>query len=154
MPEKKKSAFSIADYAMDSDVSKLDTPPASAQVVEIPLDQICANDKNFYDTSNVDELVKSIELNGLIEPIIVKPVILPTGKTIYQIISGHRRFKAFQELNAGSMGQICKARATSPAATKRPPHRRTALSRSRPISSPIPQSSPLISGPSTANQNP
>ncbi|NCB51361.1 MAG: hypothetical protein EOM54_05705 [Clostridia bacterium] len=104
MAEKKKTGFSIADYVETSNVSKLDTPPAAGQVVEIPLDRIFGSEKNFYDTSNVTELIKSIELNGLIEPIIVRPVVLPTGSTRYEIISGHRRYKAYQSLHSEELG--------------------------------------------------
>jgi ParB/RepB/Spo0J family partition protein len=99
-----KKSFSITDYVKPEQVSNLDTPPAAGQVVEIPLNRIFGSEKNFYDTSNVTELVKSIELNGLIEPIIVRPIVLPTGKTNYEIISGHRRYKAYESLHAEKLG--------------------------------------------------
>jgi ParB family chromosome partitioning protein len=98
-----KKPFSIADYVQPDDVSNLDHPAESAKVIEIPIDDICCNDKNFYDTSNIDELVKSIALNGLLEPVIVKPDVCSpqfrNGKQFYRLISGHRRFLSFKRLN-------------------------------------------------------
>lgn len=98
-----KKPFSIADYVQPDDVSNLDHPIESAKVIEIPIDDICCNDKNFYDTSNIDELVKSIALNGLLEPVIVKPDVCDpqfrNGKQFYRLISGHRRFLSFKRLN-------------------------------------------------------
>lgn len=99
-----KKAFSIAEYIKPDDVSNLDHSAESGKIIDIPIDQIACNPLNFYDTSNVDELVKSIALNGLLEPVIVKPSVcdpqICNGMQFYALISGHRRFKAFQQLNS------------------------------------------------------
>ncbi|PKM71486.1 MAG: hypothetical protein CVU91_13455 [Firmicutes bacterium HGW-Firmicutes-16] len=101
MAEKKKG-FSIGDYNTPDFVSNLDTAAAAVQVIEIPIQSVQINEKNFYDTSNVEELVKSIALNGLIEPIIVMPTDPIPGAVgpAYRIISGHRRFSAWWELSS------------------------------------------------------
>lgn len=97
-----KKPFSISEYIQPEDVSKLDRPAETEQIVSIPIGRIAANDKNFYDTTHVDDLIDSIALNGLLEPIIVAPDVcdgqIRNGTQFYRIISGHRRFKAFSQL--------------------------------------------------------
>lgn len=89
-----KKPFSVSDYIKPEDVSKLDTEATA--IIFIPRERLLQNEKNFYDTSSIDELADSIALNGLIEPIIVRPV--RDGSGDYRIISGHRRFLAICEL--------------------------------------------------------
>ena len=91
-----KKAFSIADYLAPETVSNVDTQ--SASIIHVPLERLRENSLNFYDTSDVAELVASIELNGLIEPLIVLEE--PEHQGHYRIISGHRRYKAICELAA------------------------------------------------------
>ena len=89
-----KKPFSVSDYIKPEDVSKWDTEATAISF--IPRERLLQNEKNFYATSSIDELADSIALNGLIEPIIVRPV--RDGSGDYRIISGHRRFLAICEL--------------------------------------------------------
>lgn len=73
-------------------VSNSDTP----RITMIPINELRPNGGNFYDTSNIDDLVDSIELNGLLEPLCVFRRAQGTGS--YVIFSGHRRFKALRRL--------------------------------------------------------
>ena len=73
-------------------VSKLDTP----RITMIPITELRPNGGNFYDTSNIDDLVDSIELNGLLEPLCVFRRAQGTGS--YVIFSGHRRYLALHLL--------------------------------------------------------
>ena len=73
-------------------VSNSDTP----RITMIPITELRPNGGNFYDTSNIDDLVDSIELNGLLEPLCVFRRGQGTGH--YVIFSGHRRFKALRLL--------------------------------------------------------
>ena len=73
-------------------VSNSDTP----RITMIPIAELRPNSGNFYDTSNIDDLVDSIELNGLLEPLCVFRRGQGTGS--YVIFSGHRRFKALRML--------------------------------------------------------
>lgn len=73
-------------------VSNSDTP----RITMIPITELRPNGGNFYDTSNIDDLVDSIELNGLLEPLCVFRRGQGTGS--YVIFSGHRRFKALRLL--------------------------------------------------------
>ena len=59
-------------------------------------EDIHANDFNFYSVDDVSQLKDSIEMQGLLQPLIVKC----DGDDKYVLISGHRRFKAIQLLRA------------------------------------------------------
>lgn len=82
--------------ALMGDVSNLDTPEIVIQ--QIPLSQIEANDRNFYEVEDVTELKESIELIGLKQPLVV----LEVDDTHYRLIAGHRRYKALTELGRES----------------------------------------------------
>lgn len=73
-------------------VSESDTP----RITMIPITELRPNGGNFYDTSNIDDLVDSIELNGLLEPLCVFRRAQGTGS--YVIFSGHRRYLALRLL--------------------------------------------------------
>ena len=73
-------------------VSNLDTP----RITMIPITELRPNGGNFYDTSNIADLVDSIELNGLLEPLCVFRRAQGTGS--YVIFSGHRRYLALHLL--------------------------------------------------------
>lgn len=63
----------------------------------IPLEQITEREINDFELVNIPQLAESIEQYGLIDPI---SVIHRSGEgTVYTIVSGHRRFKAYQMLN-------------------------------------------------------
>lgn len=73
-------------------VSNSDTP----RITMIPITELRPNGGNFYDTSNIADLVDSIELNGLLEPLCVFRRAQGTGS--YVIFSGHRRYLALHLL--------------------------------------------------------
>ena len=73
-------------------VSNSDTP----RITMIPITELRPNGGNFYDTSNIADLVDSIELNGLLEPLCVFRRGQGTGS--YVIFSGHRRYLALHLL--------------------------------------------------------
>lgn len=57
----------------------------------IPSSELITNDDNFYNLTDIDLLKNSIIASGLLHPIVITPQ--------RKIISGHRRYKAMQELN-------------------------------------------------------
>lgn len=73
-------------------VSNSDTP----RITMIPIAELRPNGGNFYDTSNIDDLADSIELNGLLAPLCVFRRGQGTGS--YVIFSGHRRYLALHLL--------------------------------------------------------
>ena len=61
-------AFNLAEAAgLGRIVSKLDT----GDVRQIPLVDIDPNDKNFFDVSDVQDLMESIEVHGVLQPLVV-----------------------------------------------------------------------------------
>lgn len=79
-------AFDLAKAAgLDKIVPNLDT----MEVVQIPLDKIDPNEKNFFAVDDVQDLVDSIQINGILQPLLLK-----TNGDRYTIIAGHRRHKA------------------------------------------------------------
>lgn len=85
--------FNLAALVPEMDaVSNSDSP----RITMIPITELRPNGGNFYDTSNIDDLVDSIELNGLLEPLCVFRRAQGTGS--YVIFSGHRRYLALHLL--------------------------------------------------------
>ena len=75
----------------------LSTETRKNALVEIPLAALVAYSKHPfkpYAKNKLDALIKSIEDNGLQQPIIVRP--LPSGK--YEILAGHNRVTAYQDI--------------------------------------------------------
>ena len=84
-------AFNLAEAAgLGRIVSKLDTGDG----LQIPLVDIDPNDKNFFDVSDVQDLMESIEVHGVLQPLVV----VEHGQG-YRLLAGHRRLKALQQLH-------------------------------------------------------
>lgn len=84
-------AFNLAEAAgLGRIVSKLDT----GDVRQIPLNDIDQNEKNFFDVSDVQDLMESIEVHGVLQPLVV----VEHGQG-YRLLAGHRRLKALQHLH-------------------------------------------------------
>ena len=83
------SKFDISAFARTFvPVSDSDTP-----IRMIPLADIHPNPRNFYPkVENLDDLVESIQANGLLEPLTV----VPDDKGGYRLISGHNRLSAIK----------------------------------------------------------
>lgn len=72
-------------------------------VLKIPVSQLTektGNVRKEYDWEEIKNLAKSIQEHGLLNPITVKPAVADTetGELKYEIICGHRRIRAIQEL--------------------------------------------------------
>ena len=87
--------FNIGSFAasLNETVSKLDTN-TEPQLQYIDIDQLDANEANFYDVSNLDTLADSIAMDGLQQPLVVTAG--EDGR--YTVISGHRRRAALYKL--------------------------------------------------------
>lgn len=73
---------------------------SSNNVTEIPLSQITDFPNHPYqvrDDDSMNELVESIKERGLIQPVLVRP--LENG--MYEMVSGHRRKRAFELAGIG-----------------------------------------------------
>lgn len=82
------------------DVSKVDT--GKQQIQYIPLDLIDPDPNNFYSLDGLEELAGSIEMLGLQQPLLVRPV--QGGR--YMVISGHRRREALRLIAEGGSQQF------------------------------------------------
>ena len=70
----------------------------NAELVKLPLEQISVqegfNPRKFFDNHEFKELVTSIKAEGVIQPIIVRPVVDGQG---YWVVAGERRWRAATE---------------------------------------------------------
>lgn len=73
--------------------------------IKIPLEQIreeTGNVRKVYDWEEIENLAKSIQANGLLNPLTVKPSVMDeygSGKNVYELICGHRRLRALALLH-------------------------------------------------------
>jgi ParB family chromosome partitioning protein len=84
---------------------------------EVPLDRIERNPyqpRVQFDHNELEELIKSIEEHGMLQPLVVSP--LPNGR--YQIIAGERRFRALGILGKTRVPVVIRD-ATGPQSTRR-----------------------------------
>lgn len=75
-------------------VSELDT---GRQLQYIPLDLLDPDPRNFYSTDGLEALAGNIEMNGLQQPLLVRPA--EGGR--YTVVSGHRRREALRMIRDG-----------------------------------------------------
>lgn len=61
-------------------------------IVELDLYDLIPSAGNFYDVSKLNDLVETIPVVGVLQPLLVKPAEEEPGK--YDIIAGHRRWSA------------------------------------------------------------
>lgn len=78
--------------------------PSQEQAVELPVQELCASPKNAFrrlDDDTYAELKASLQANGLVYPIIVRPKDSIQSYPIngpYEILAGHNRVRAAKEL--------------------------------------------------------
>ncbi|MEO0691415.1 MAG: ParB/RepB/Spo0J family partition protein [Pseudomonadota bacterium] len=83
----------MADVAPVADTAE--APPPTDHM--IPIDQITANPdqpRRVFDATALQELAASIEEQGIIQPLILRPD--PAAPNRYQIVAGERRWRAAQ----------------------------------------------------------
>ena len=86
-----KGKFDMSEFLKPAAVSNQDT--GREQIVYLPLDQLRADENNFYSLDGIDELAANIELIGLQQPIRARK-----DGDGYIIVSGHRRSAALRLL--------------------------------------------------------
>lgn len=86
-----KKAFNLGDQLADvlGNVSESDT---AERLIYIPYDKLVVDAENGYSMNGVDELARSIEIVGLLQPLRVYEIKSSGG--LYRITSGHRRHAA------------------------------------------------------------
>lgn len=86
-----KRKFNVMDVLGEQLAGVADT------MIEIPVDDIRDNPRNFYPTPDpqvLRALADSIRANGLLEP----PTVVPAGDGTYRLISGHSRLAAIRSM--------------------------------------------------------
>lgn len=86
-----KRKFNVMDVLGEQLAGVADT------MLEIPIDDIRDNPRNFYPTPDpqaLRALADSIRANGLLEP----PTVVPAGDGTYRLISGHSRLAAIRSM--------------------------------------------------------
>ncbi len=90
---------SLLDYEKISEKNEKVSSEVNIEIItRLPVDKIDPNPfqpRSNFDKESLEELKKSILANGLIQPITVRR----TDSDRYQLISGERRLRVFQELN-------------------------------------------------------
>lgn len=86
-------AFNIADFLNEESKKEMQD---DFIIKKIPAEKLHPSKKNFYkmDKEEINALKETIELVGVQENLVVKPL----GKGEYEIISGHKRHRAVTEL--------------------------------------------------------
>lgn len=91
-------AFNLAAACgFDDLVSTLDT----REIEQIPVSHLIEHDGNFFSVEDVQDLKESIEIHGILQPLILTP-----AGAAYRIIAGHRRYKAAQEIGLETVPAI------------------------------------------------
>lgn len=91
--------FSISE-GMLSGISKNTEKVSTLEAKEnfkfeyIDIDKIRKNKNNFYEITDIDELVEDISINGLNHNLVVRPI----ENGLYELISGERRYTALNKL--------------------------------------------------------
>ena len=77
---------------------KHDMNERNREAVRLPIDQLYSFVRHPYqvrDDAEMEELAQSVRENGILSPVIVRP--LESGPDRYEIVSGHRRVRAAQK---------------------------------------------------------
>lgn len=91
--------FSISE-GMLSGISKNTEKVSTLEAKEnfkfeyIDIEKIRKNKNNFYEITDIDELVEDISINGLNHNLVVRPI----ENGLYELISGERRYTALNKL--------------------------------------------------------
>lgn len=78
----------------------------SKEILEIDIEKICARDnqpRKTFDDETIDDLAKSIEKYGLLNPIVVRK-----KNDKYEIVAGERRYRAVKKLGFKTIDAILK----------------------------------------------
>ena len=93
--------FNLSQLMSDQSKDAVDNERMAFKVEFIPIEKLYPSEMNKYTVQDVAELKASIELMGLQQNLLVR-----TKEGGYEVISGHRRLKAMQELQASGDDQF------------------------------------------------
>lgn len=104
-----KNTFDLSGLDTFSNLLQAGSDAASAagKPLSLPLDRVAedpGNARKRYDPTKLQELADSIRAGGLSTPIVVK--IHPDDAQRYQIVHGHRRYRAHQLIKAATIEAV------------------------------------------------
>mgnify|MGYP006429669873 CR=1 FL=1 len=91
--------------SVQSFISELPTEAES----DLPLSAIVTTQsqpRQYFDAEKLDQLTASIKKHGILEPLLVRPLV--DGKGQYELVAGERRFRAAQALNLDTVPVIIR----------------------------------------------
>ena len=94
----------IPGAASHRETNDTSSDPGRKEISEIPLGKIVPNPyqpRQVFDSAKLAELAESIKEQGVIQPIVVRPV-----DDSYEIIAGERRFRAVEKLGWNTIPAI------------------------------------------------
>jgi ParB/RepB/Spo0J family partition protein len=82
-------------------------------LVKIPINQIVPAPQNrrHFDEGSLDDLAASIRATGLVEPIVVRPMVDDQGRAVenkYRLVAGERRWRAAQRAELTTIAAIVR----------------------------------------------
>ena len=86
-----------ADNNLDSNQDSADTKENSQKLRTLSIEKIFPDKqqpRRYFDPEKLDKLAQSIQEQGILEPLIVRP----QKDDTYELICGNRRFKAAQKV--------------------------------------------------------
>lgn len=96
---KEKKTFDLGDTLADV-LGKVSESDTAERLIYVPYDKLVADTQNGYSMAGINELARSIETVGLLQPLRVYDL---DHNGLFQITSGHRRHAAIGQLiKAGS----------------------------------------------------
>lgn len=94
----------IPGAASQQEFKGTSSDPGRKEITEIPIGEIAPNPfqpRQVFDLAKLAELAESIKEQGMIQPIVVRPV-----NDSYEIIAGERRFRAVEKLGWNTIPSI------------------------------------------------
>lgn len=89
---KKNAWFDDSTEKASEGVSTIKKNEFNLHMIDINL--LVPSEKNIYEIGDISPLIESIEEQGLLDNLVVRPIV--DGK--YEILSGHRRYSALKEM--------------------------------------------------------
>lgn len=71
------------------------------------IDTSPTNPRKFFDPIRLEELTESVKLHGILQPLLVRPLV-GLGRAPYELVCGHRRFSAAAAAGLGEVPAVVR----------------------------------------------
>jgi ParB family chromosome partitioning protein len=93
-------AYQISNVRLLDDLTAVTNQTVKVDMIQLPIKQ----PRRYFDPQKMQQLVQSIQEHGILEPLLVRPLL--NGQ--YELIAGERRFRAAQILGLDTVPIISK----------------------------------------------